>query len=258
MNATRNLVAASVVFLLLTIFMTFGNVQRSWSQDTPYQNLSKMGTATEEEEPFEEEHITTSDPLEPINRAFFTFNDKFYFWFLKPVGTVYGKVVPEGLRIGIKNAYRNVQFPVRVVNNTLQGKFKGAGIELSRFVINSALGFGGMIDIADRHFDLQPYEEDSGQTLGFYGMKPMLYINWPFLGPSTVRDTIGEVSDGFLNPLFYLSPNFYVSGGVKGGTIMNNASLRIGEYEDFKASALDPYVSMRDAYLNYRAREIKR
>ncbi len=251
----------SIVLLVFALCTLWGGMQEKsgspFSFDAPAFAAENNNYGDESEEPFGEDHVATRDPLEPMNRAFFQFNDKLYFWFLKPVGTFYGKVIPPGVRTDIKNAYENIQFPIRFVNNALQGKFKGAGVELSRFVINSTLGFGGMFDIANTHFNLHPYDEDFGQTLGFYGMKPMIFINWPFFGPSTGRDTIGSGADTFLNPINYLAPNMAVRAGVQGGIKLNNTSMRIGEYEDFKASALDPYVSMRDFFLNYRAKAIK-
>ncbi len=210
------------------------------------------------DDPFMEPQILHHDPLEPFNRAMFTFNDRLYFWVLKPVSTGYGTVIPEGLRLCIRNAFDNILFPVRFVNNALQGKFKGAGVETGRFLINSTLGVGGLFDLASRDFGLEPYNEDFGQTLGHYGMQPYVYVVWPFLGPSTARDTIGIAADYALNPFFYLVPHWWGRGAVKSGEVTNDTSLRIGEYEDFKAVAIDPYVSMRDAFLSHRARQIER
>jgi phospholipid-binding lipoprotein MlaA len=210
------------------------------------------------EEPFAKEHVAVADPLEGLNRAFFKFNDKLYFWALKPVSTVYGTIIPEGVRVAIRNAFHNVAMPIRAVNCALQGKGEAFGTELGRFVINSTLGIGGLFDFAGREFNLQPHDEDTGQTFGVWGMKPVMYINWPFLGPSSLRDSLGQVGDYFLNPIYYLSPNWYVSAGIKTGKIVNNTSLILGEYEDFKKSALDPYVSMRDAYIQYREEEVRK
>jgi len=223
---------------------------------------SDVARATENEvqerEPFEDRRVLVPDPLESWNRAVFSFNDKFYFWFAKPVAQVYGAVLPEGLRICVRNSFDNLGMPVRFVNNVLQGKLQPAGVEIGRFVINSSIGFGGFFEIAARDFNLQPYDEDSGQTLGFYGMPGVFYINWPFLGPSTFRDSLGLAGDYFLNPLHYLSPDIYSSAGLRAGKEFNKISLRIGQYEDFKKSAVDPYVSMRDAYIQHRAEEIRR
>ncbi len=101
----------------------------------------------EDAEPFAEASRTeyAPDPLEPLNRVAFQFNDKFYFWLLKPVSQIYGIFIPPGLRVCIRNGFDNLRFPSRFVNNVLQGKFKAAGIETGRFLINSTLGFAGFL-----------------------------------------------------------------------------------------------------------------
>jgi phospholipid-binding lipoprotein MlaA len=195
--------------------------------------------------------------MEKFNRAMFTFNDKLYFWFMKPIARVYQAFIPQGVRICIRNVYHNAMMPVRLLNCTFQGKLRAAGTELSRFVINTTLGAGGMFDFAQTQYRLDRHDEDFGQTLGYHGMRPHAYITWPFFGPSSVRDTLGTVVDAFLDPLTYVYPEFWVGAAVDGGRVVNNTSLTLGDYEDFKKSALDPYVSMRDAYLQNRARAIR-
>ncbi len=206
----------------------------------------------------EPEICETCDPLEPVNRFFFHFNDKLYFWALKPVARGYGATVPEVIRSSIKRAFKNLLMPVRLVNNLLQGDFKGSGIELSRFVINSTVGVLGMADPASEKFALHPHEEDLGQTLGVYGVGNGLYICWPFFGPSTLRDTVGMLGDSYLNPLAYLYFSDNTAGvATYGGRMVNNTSLAIGDYESFIESAFDPYVALRDAYLQYRRNKIE-
>ena len=87
-------------------------------------------------------------------------------------------------------------------------------------------------------------------------MKPYLYIVLPILGPRRFGTRFGLAGDAFLNPLFYLPQDLWVGVAIRGGIIVNNTSLRIGEYEDFKEAALDPYASMRQAYMQYRQNEI--
>lgn len=253
-----------VVFFLLMIFLPLVALNLNHRQQRSYFANAAFAAddiGGDEEEPFVKEQPATRDPLEKMNRAFFVFNDKLYFWVLKPGAQAYSAVVPTGVRTCVRNAFKNAEFPIRFFNNGFQGKFDRAGVELGRFVINSTLGVGGLFEIASRDFGLNPYPEDFGQTLGVYGVGTGPYIDWPFLGPSDVRDTFGLVGDAALNPTSYISlidSDFLVSGGVKAGRIVNSTSLRIGEYEDFKKSALDPYVSMRNAYLQHRAEEIRK
>lgn len=198
-----------------------------------------------------------ADPLEPMNRVFFHFNDKLYFWFLKPISVGYGTAVPEELRVGIRNFFDNLSMPIRAVNCILQGDIKGFGTELSRFVVNSTLGVAGFGDPAKQIFGIDTEDEDLGQTIGFYGLGPAFYINWPLLGPSSVRDTIGMVGDSFLSPMYYAVDATKYKIAIKGFEQVNSTSLKIGDYESLKKSALDPYISLRDAYHQYRQHKIK-
>lgn len=199
-----------------------------------------------------------ADPLEPVNRFFFEFNDRLYFWVLKPVATGYANVVAEDLRISVRDFFHNLLAPVRIVNNLLQGKVKHSGIELARFAINSTLGVAGLGDPAKTEFGLSSKDEDLGQTLGVYGAGEGFYLCWPILGPSTLRDTVGFAGDSFLNPFSYLmAADFAAGAGAYGGREVNNSSLTLGEYEQFKESAFDPYLAVRDAYRQYRRNKVK-
>ncbi|MBW1681643.1 MAG: VacJ family lipoprotein [Deltaproteobacteria bacterium] len=209
----------------------------------------------EDEEPLD----ALPDPLEPVNRVFFEFNDRLYFWVLKPVAQGYRFVVPQLLRVSIRNFFTNLKTPIRAVNCLLQGKIEGFGWEILRFVVNSTAGFGGLQDVAKIVWDKGPQDEDLGQTLGLLGIGPGFYICWPFLGPSSLRDTVGFAGDSFLDPLNYVIPStrdkIAVKGYEKG---VNRVSLEIGEYESMKKAALDPYVAMRDAYHQHRKAKIKK
>ena len=204
-----------------------------------------------------EPEAVVSDPLEPVNRFFFVFNDTLYFWVLKPVATGYGEVVPLGVRTSARNFFSNVATPVRLGNCLLQGKFEGAGTELLRFVINTTLGVGGLGDPAGTRFNLKGCNEDLGQTLGVYGLGQGFYIVWPVLGPSSVRDTLGDAGDSFLDPVLYLVPSLPARLGIEAFDRINEVSLTIGAYEALKKAALDPYVALRDAYLQRRQSLVK-
>ncbi|MGD2126844.1 MAG: VacJ family lipoprotein, partial [Desulfobacteraceae bacterium] len=206
--------------------------------------------------PMEDRLDTIADPLEPINRVFFEFNDKLYFWFLKPVATGYKVVVPEPARVSVRNFFQNLSFPVHFLNCLLQGKVEGAFMEMGRFLLNTAVGAAGLIDVATKSGMFKKYEEDLGQTFGFHGLGPGLYINWPVFGPSSLRDTIGMVGDGFLEPLNYVDQAKY-RAAIRGFQVINQTSLTIGDYEDLKRAALDPYIALRDAYYQNRKSKIK-
>ncbi|HEU5360362.1 MAG TPA: VacJ family lipoprotein [Candidatus Deferrimicrobiaceae bacterium] len=210
------------------------------------------------EEPFEEAAPAPSiaDPLEPLNRALFVVNDKAYFWVLKPVARGYRAVVPEGIRLSVRNFFSNIGMPVRFVNNLLQGKIKNSGVELLRFAINTTAGIGGLFDPAKNEFHIEPRNEDLGQTFGKYGLGHGIYLVLPLLGPSSLRDGVGRAGDSFLDPVSYVGDT-EVLIGARVFKVENEISLKIGEYEDLKQSAIDPYVAFRDAYIQYRAKKVR-
>ncbi len=210
-----------------------------------------------DDELFKEERITIADPIEPFNRAMHQFNDKLYFWALKPVAQGYNLVVPEPARISVKNFFSNLAFPGRFLNCVLQTDFAGAATELGRFAINTLWGVGGLMDpAAGKELDLQKQDADLGQTLGVYGVGHGFYIVWPVYGPSSPRDSMTIVGNQFLYPPSYIYP-WYINRGVWAYEKINYASLRIGDYESLIGAAIDPYVAIRDAYIQYRMKEIK-
>jgi len=204
-----------------------------------------------------EEAVTVADPLEPINRAIFHFNDKLYFWVLKPAARGYNYVFPEEFRIRVRNFFINLLFPVRFVNSILQGNIDGAAVELSRFVVNSTLGIGGLFDPSSRGLNLPMQDEDLGQTLGVYGLGNGIFITVPVLGPHTARSLVGWVGDGFLDPITWYVQPMLLSWGVKGYKKFNEVSLTLGDYEALKEAAIDPYVAIRNAYVQYRDTKVK-
>jgi len=200
--------------------------------------------------------VHVADPIEPFNRAMYHFNDKFYFWILKPVAQGYKFLVPTPLRTGVKNFFYNLITPVRMVNCILQGKFYSAGTEFTRFVINSTVGMLGFVDPAQNYPMLKAKEEDLGQTFGNYGIGNGCYIVWPFLGPSTLRDTVGMTGDLFLNPVNYVRPA-EAALGITAYEKVNTTSFYIGDYEAIKEASLDPYSAIRDAYIQNRKKKTK-
>lgn len=219
---------------------------------------SSQKASTEEEQV--SEGVETSghiaDPLYPWNNAMYHFNDKLYFWVMKPVAKRYSSVFPQDIRVAVSNFFYNLTTPIRFVNNLLQLKLKSAGGELLRFVYNSTAGVGGLADVARTDLKVSRHDQDLGLTLGHYGAGNGFYIVWPFLGPSSLRDTVGLVGDGFLDPVYYLTP-WYNSMGTAAYDKVNDTSLHIGDYEDLKESAIDPYVAIRNAYVQHRQSKIK-
>lgn len=193
-----------------------------------------------------------SDPLIKVNNEFYILNDRLYFWVLKPVARGYGFIIPEELRAAVRNVFYNIRFPVRFINCLLQGKGQKASYEFGRFFINTTAGFLGLANVAAKYPHLQPSKEDLGQTFAVWGIGYGPYLMLPIFGPSSLRDGLGLVGDTFLDPLFWLSPDIKTSVAIRAGETVNDTSLRIGEYEALKAAALDPYVMIRNAWVQNR------
>ena len=214
------------------------------------KGLAEEEDFTEFEDEIAEKTVTLRDPLEGLNRFIFRFNDKAYYWVIKPAAQGYNRIAPFPIRKGIRNFFNNLEFPVRFVNCLLQGKGTGAGVEISRFMMNSTVGVIGIWDPARQIFHLEPFSESMDQTLGHYGVGNGFYIVLPFLGPSTLRDSIGLVGDGFLKPVSYIDP-YLLSLSVSGYKNLNAISFKLGDYESLNEAAIDPYSAFKDAYLKY-------
>jgi len=197
-----------------------------------------------------------ADPLEPLNRVFFTVNDKLYFWVLKPAANAYSFFVPEWGRVRVRNVFHNFRAPMRLVNALLQVKMHAFGAEFASFVLNSTVGIGGLFDIAARHPELKTNEEDFGQTLGYYGVGDGFYLVLPVIGPLSLRDTVGWGGDSLLDPVWYVSP-FLDAFAIQALKRVNDTSFVVGDYEDIKESALDPYISIKDIYQQYRRNKLR-
>jgi phospholipid-binding lipoprotein MlaA len=208
------------------------------------------------EEEFETKQLKVADPLYIWNKGMYHFNDKLYFWVLKPLAKGYKAITPDIFRTGVKNFFYNLMMPIRFVNCILQGKGNAAASEFTRFVINTTIGVLGLVDLASQYPWLNIDDEDLGQTFAKYGIGNGFFIVWPILGPSTLRDLIGSVGDAYLNPLIYIEP-FEAQMAVRGVNLVNKTSFHIGEYEALKEASVDPYVAMRNSYLQYREKKIK-
>ena len=253
----------SFILVFLFFFAGYGaNCPKALAQETSPSADTGEETALQDEydewidDLEEEESPQVRDPLERLNRGIFVFNDFFYFKFLKPVARGYGFITPEPVRVRVKNFFYNIGFPVRFVNDILQVKFKRAGQNTCRFVFNSTVGILGFFNPAQKYPWLNPPPEDTGQTLGTWGIGNGFYIVLPILGPSTLRDSVGFAGDYFIQPVSYIRP-FYISLGARSYEVINKTSLSIGEYEALKESALDPYIALKDAYIQYREKAIK-
>jgi phospholipid-binding lipoprotein MlaA len=196
-----------------------------------------------------EQQTAIADPWERMNRTFFKLNQHLYNWVLEPVGKGYKTVTPLSLRESLGRLFTNAKYPVRLANSTFQGKFKGAGIETARFVINSTVGVAGLFDPA-AYWKLTASSADFDQTLRFYDVPSGNYLVLPLFGATTVRGTVGLIGDAALNPLTYVDTpaTTALAYALPPAEIINKTSLHLGEYEALKNATLDFYAARRSAY----------
>lgn len=200
-----------------------------------------------------------ADPIEPVNRAIFGLNNVLDFILIEPVAKIYTAVIPPFMRNGVHNFMQNLQSPLIVANNLLQGDVRGAGIATARFVINTTAGVGGLIDAADDQ-GMAYEDEDFGQTLAVWGFSDGFYLVLPVLGPSSLRDTTGLVADAMADPLRIYAHNkdrmwlYYTRNAVEG---LDNRARMVKAIADLRRNSLDYYASVRSAYSQKRLKLIQ-
>ncbi len=190
------------------------------------------------------------DPLEPMNRKIFWFNNQVDDYVLVPVATVWDKIMPKRVEKCLSNFFGNLRFPIVAGNGLLQGKFKQAGSDVGRFAVNTTVGLAGFFDPASG-WGLEEHNEDFGQTLGYWGVGTGPYLVLPFLGPSNPRDTVGLAADSFSTVYpFFVEFEYLVA--ARGTDLINTRATLLQEVRQFKAASFDYYVAVRNAYIQRR------
>lgn len=190
------------------------------------------------------------DPLEPLNRGIYTFNDTIDKAVIKPVATGYKETVPDPIRTAVGNFFSNLDDVLVLLNDLLQFKLDQAASDLSRLVWNTTVGVAGLFDVGTA-FDLPKHNEDFGQTLGYWGVPSGPYLVLPFFGPSNFRDTAGLAVDSNFDPLWRHTPVDERNRAVVLHTVDSRSRLLDSE-KILDEAALDPYTFLRDAYLQHR------
>ncbi len=190
------------------------------------------------------------DPFEGFNRSIHTFNEKVDRHLMRPVAQGYVEITPRPVQRGIGNFFNNLGDVRSAANNFLQLKIGPGLSDVSRVLINTTVGIGGIFDVASTA-DIPRYEEDFGQTLGYWGVPPGPYLVLPFLGPSSVRDSVGLVGDWHLAPLTYLEED-KIRIALRGIHLVDLRAQLLGATDLLDRAALDPYSFTRDAYLQRR------
>lgn len=192
-----------------------------------------------------------TDALESYNRAMFAFNDAVDKAVFKPVAKVYRRVLPEPVTTSVGNFFSNLNDVVVLVNSLLQFKLHQAAMNSSRIVFNTTFGVAGLFDVATR-MELPKQREDFGQTLGYWGFGEGPYLVLPFLGPSTVRDSVGLIGDFFTNPITWATDSNAVAWGLWGLDLVNRRSELLRIERALADEQIDPYSFQRGAYLQQR------
>ena len=197
------------------------------------------------------------DPLEPLNRAIFKFNNVADRIVLEPVAKGYRKL-PSPVQSGVGNFFSNLRLPLVIVNQFLQGQFGNAASSTGRLLVNTTIGIGGLIDVAD-NFGLEEMEEDFGQTLATWGMPSGPYIVLPIFGPSNLRDTAGRFISASTDPV-----NIYLMDEGEGdiiiyktaGNAVEQRARIIDEVNTLRENSVDYYAAVRSSYNQNRKAQI--
>jgi phospholipid-binding lipoprotein MlaA len=216
------------------------------------------GCATPPTDPAQRaEFERTNDPLEPMNRAIFKFNDAAYENVLFPIARGYNHL-PDPARNGVHNVIGNLGEPVVFMNKSLQGDVSSAGTTVARFLLNTIFGFGGLIDVASHNGINEPKAGDFGATLYTYGVGEGPYLVLPLFGPSNPRDTVGMVADGEADPWsrVWLYTTYPEGFAVSAGKGIDLLAGRVDDYEQAKKTSLDFYAFLRSSFRQNRRFEL--
>jgi|HubBroStandDraft_1064217.scaffolds.fasta_scaffold74133_2 phospholipid-binding lipoprotein MlaA len=200
------------------------------------------------------------DPLEPLNRKTFAFNEGLDRILIKPLAKGYLKVLPQGGRDAIRHFLDNLNEPIVFVNSVLQGRIHNAGTSVCRFVVNTTLGVAGFSDVASKN-GLPRQLGDFGQTLWAWGLPDGPYLIIPLFGPSNPRDGIGTGVDMYIDPFRYVARKQDFGSPVTVGRIVldgvDKRSRNIESLDEVKREAIDYYASFRSLFRQHRAAELR-
>ncbi len=194
------------------------------------------------------------DPLEPINRGIFSFNNTFDHYLFKPIAKGYDTVVPGPIKTGVSNVFQNVSDVQSIISDAVQLKPAKLGDDLGRVLLNSTIGLGGIFDLATP-MGIERGDEDFGQTFGYWGIGAGPYLMLPFMGPTSLRDVVGRGIDGQIDPVGFVS-SVPVRNSLQGLRVVD---ARVGLFPAealMNQAALDRYTFLRSAYLQRRESQV--
>ena len=233
----------AVFFAMLSVCLAVGQAQAAPKTDAEPAAIN------------DDQGVRSDNSRQSLNRAIFRFNQTVDTILLRPVASGYQAVVPQTGRDMVSNAVANIYTPVTFANSIFQGDPQNALAALWRFLLNSTVGIAGLFDVAGAN-DLKMRTTDFGQTLAIYGAEPGHYVVLPIIGPSNLRDSVGRLTDAFINPFNYVGMGF--SGAMWGTTAIDTRSRNMKVIDDIYSSSIDPYSTFRSAFTQHRAADIRR
>jgi phospholipid-binding lipoprotein MlaA len=202
-----------------------------------------------------------NDPLEGVNRAVFEFNRVVDGLLIKPAAQIYRGVLPQQAQDSVRSFLRNLRTPAILVNDVLQGDMDRAGTTISRFLVNTTLGIGGLFDVAGDHLGIPFHDDDFGQTLAVWGVGEGPYLVLPILGPSNPRDVVGLASEWYLDPVNLYFTNVrdddwvpWVRAGLTG---VDARARSLDALDQLERTSLDYYAAIRSLYRQNRDNQIR-
>lgn len=224
------------VFLLVSNGHAFGMLPEATTQEKLEDPFSRQSQNAD---------IEIYDPLEEVNRTFFTFNKVYYFYGLKPVSKGYREITSSGTRKHVRNFFRNIKEPLTIVNSLLQGELDDASTSSKRFFVNTIFGGGGFFDPAGKYHPR--VVRDFDQTFSKWGIGHGIYILWPMIGPSSVRGTGSYALNESMNPFYWTGEIDVTAGGIAFDTISWTAAEG-QSYEQILRHSVDGYSSLKNIY----------
>lgn len=206
-----------------------------------------------------QEFRENNDPFEPANRVMFEVNEAIDKAVLQPIAEAYRDVLPKPVRSGIRNVLGNLRAPTILTGDLLQGNVTRARETLGRFIVNSTIGIGGIVDVG-RRYDVHGHSEDMGQTLAVWGVGEGFFMFVPLLGPTTARDLVGFATDIYTNPQSLIGQGQILdvwNYTRLGMTVVDTREALLEPFDMVRKTSLDPYATLRSAYRQRRIFEIE-
>lgn len=219
--------------------------------NAPVDKAAPVTAADEADLPPPDNH----DPLEPVNRGIFRFNEVVDGLVLKPAAHIYLGVVPTPVRHGVHNVLTNLSAPVVFLNSAFQGDDVNMGRTAGRFLINSTLGVAGIFDMASNMGIPKEHKKDFGQTLGVHNVGSGPYLVLPIFGPSSLRDGFGMIADTAMDPFTYIF-NSNTTIALDGARVIDRRAELLPLTDRIYRDSLDPYASIRSVYQQHREKVV--